>query len=154
MLNHMVQKGSTVLFIAVTLALAGVSLLLAYHGSVERQSFKAFYCAGVAVKERADPYRVEPLRACERRLAPSNLPDGYVEPAPLPGYAMAPFGALAMLSPRLAALLFATLLALAATLSACALVSTSTRSLAALGCGASRISPSIDCTTTEPSERT
>lgn len=121
MLNHMVRKGSTILFIAVTLALAGVSLLLAYHGSVERQSFKAFYCAGVAVKERADPYRVEPLRACERQLAPSDLPDGYVEPAPLPGYAMAPFGALAMLSPRLAALLFAALLALAATLSACAL---------------------------------
>lgn len=121
MLNPMARKGSAVLFVAVTLALAGVALLLAARGSVERQSFKAFYCAGVAVKERVDPYRVEPLRACERRLAPSDLPDGYVEPAPLPGYAMAPFGALAMLSPRLASMLFAVLLVLAATLSACAL---------------------------------
>jgi hypothetical protein len=121
MLNHMGRKASTVLFIAVTLALAGAALLLAGHGSVERQSFKAFYCAGVAVKDHADPYLVEPLRACERRLAPSDLPDGYVEPAPMPGYAMAPFAALARLSPRVAALLFAALLALAATLSACAL---------------------------------
>lgn len=118
MLNHMARKGSAVLFVAVTLALAAVALLLAARGSVERQSFKAFYCAGVAVKERADPYRVEPLRACERRLAPSDLPDGYVEPAPLPGYAMAPFGALAMFSPRLASLLFTALLVLAAVFSA------------------------------------
>src|SRR5579863_317064 len=114
-------KGSRLLFAGVTLALLGVALLLALRGNVERQSFKAFYCAGTTVKERAEPYTAEPLRACERRLAPSTLPDGYVEPAPLPGYAIAPLAALAVLPPKLASVLFSILLVLAAAAAAYAL---------------------------------
>lgn len=112
------RTGSNAVFIGVALALVAAALFLSAHGNVERSSFKAFYCAGLAVKERVDPYRVEPLRSCERRLAPSTLPDGYVEPAPLPGYAMAPFAALATLSPKLASAIFAILLVLASSLAA------------------------------------
>jgi hypothetical protein len=105
-------------FAALSLVLVLGTFALADHGYVERQSFKAFYCAGVAVRERRDPYRVEPLRSCERRLAPSALPSGYVEPAPLPGYALIPFAALSVLPPKAAAILFAIALALATVLSA------------------------------------
>jgi hypothetical protein len=112
------RTGSNATFVGVVLALVAAALFLSAHGTVERASFKAFYCAGVAVKERVDPYRVEPLRSCERRLAPSTLPDGYVEPAPLPGYAMTPFAALAMLPPRLASVIFAISLVLASALAA------------------------------------
>lgn len=117
----MERTGSNAIFVGVALALVGAALFLSAHGNVERASFKAFYCAGQAVKERVDPYKVEPLRSCERRLAPSTLPDGYVEPAPLPGYAMMPFAALAMLPPRLASVIFAILLVLASALAACVL---------------------------------
>lgn len=105
-------------FAALSLVLGLAAFALADHGYVERQSFKAFYCAGAAVRERRDPYRVEPLRACERRLAPSTLPSGYVEPAPLPSYALIPFAALSALPPKPAVLLFAVTLALATVLSA------------------------------------
>lgn len=105
-------------FAALSLVLVLAAFALADHGYVERQSFKAFYCAGASVRERRDPYRVEPSRTCERRLAPSTLPSGYVEPAPLPSYALIPFAALSVLPPKAAAELFAVALALAAVLSA------------------------------------
>jgi hypothetical protein len=101
-------------FAVVAIAFVIVAAALARHGVVQHQSFKAFYCAGEAVRERRDPYRVEPLRSCERRVAAIDAPEGYVEPAPLPGYALVPFAALAALPVRTAALLFAVLLALAA----------------------------------------
>ncbi|HTJ24780.1 MAG TPA: glycosyltransferase 87 family protein [Candidatus Limnocylindria bacterium] len=100
-------------FAVVAIAFVIVAAALARHGVVQHQSFKAFYCAGEAVRERRDPYRVEPLRSCERRVAAIDAPEGYVEPAPLPGYALVPFAALAALPVRTAALLFAVLLALA-----------------------------------------
>lgn len=62
-------------------------------------SFKAFYCSGRTVLERANPYEIEPLRSCEQKVAPGALPSYAVEPAPLPGYAMAPWAALALLPP-------------------------------------------------------
>jgi hypothetical protein len=113
----MESSAGKIAFAAISLALAFAALGLAYRGNVGHQSFKAFYCAGEAVRERQDPYRVEPLRSCERRVAPSDKPDGYVEPAPLPGYALAVFG-LAAVPYRLAAALFALLLAIAAIASA------------------------------------
>jgi hypothetical protein len=81
--------------------------------------FGAFYCGGKTVLQRQDPYRVQPLLDCERRLAAvdrrwnSNLIEG-VSAVPLPGYAFLPLAALAMLPPRLAVLVFGFLL-LAAT---------------------------------------
>jgi hypothetical protein len=58
--------------------------------------FPEFYCAGEAVLQHADPYRVEPLRTCIHRVHPPATDASWVvTPAPLPGYALAPFAALA-----------------------------------------------------------
>ncbi len=105
-------------FAGASIVLAIAALALVRHGEVGRQSFKAFYCAGTAVKERRNPYLVEPMRSCERQIAPSTEPDGYVEPAPLPGYALVPFALLATLPAKAAAAIFAIFLVLAAVLSA------------------------------------
>jgi hypothetical protein len=62
--------------------------------------FSAFYCAGRAVFQGADPYTVEPLRTCEQSVAP-GLRNGknptLVLPAPLPGYALVAFVPLSVL---------------------------------------------------------
>lgn len=85
-------------------------------------SFKTFYCAGATINAGHDPYRVEPLRSCERAFNPkSELPAQLVEPAPLPGYALAPFALLARLSPNAAQLAFTIAVLLAALLAAAAL---------------------------------
>ena len=55
-----------------------------------------WYCAGQAVNEGADPYLVEPLRSCEIRNG-STRKYPWVEPAPLPGYALAGYALLARL---------------------------------------------------------
>jgi Glycosyltransferase family 87 len=115
------KTASKLAFAVLAVALAAAAFLLAARGQVERQSFKAFYCAGTAVRERQDPYRVEPLRSCERTIERAAMPAGYVEPAPLPGYALVPFAALSMLPPRAAAVLLALALALAAIVAARAL---------------------------------
>ena len=107
-----------VAFTAISLVLAIAALALADHGNVQRQSFKAFYCAGVALNERSNPYLVEPLRGCERTVADSPKTDAHVEPAPLPGYVLAGFSVLAKLPPKLAAQIFSLTLVLAAILSA------------------------------------
>jgi len=54
--------------------------------------FRAFYCAGEAIRAGRDPYRVEPLRSCEVRESASmglSVYRGLVVPAPLPTYALA-----------------------------------------------------------------
>lgn len=55
--------------------------------------FRAFYCAGAAVANDRDPYRTEPMRTCQN--AARGFPAGrglrFAVPAPLPGYAIAPF---------------------------------------------------------------
>jgi hypothetical protein len=106
---------------ALSVLVVTAALALGVRGDVGHQSFKAFYCAGTAVRERSDPYRVEPLRSCERGFESKPMPAGYVEPAPLPGYDLAAFALLSVLPPRLAAALVAVALALAAVLSARAL---------------------------------
>jgi glycosyl transferase family 87 len=60
--------------------------------------FRAFYCAGFVANDRADPYRAEPLRTCERSVG-DQYPraSNVVLPAPLPGYVVALFGLLARL---------------------------------------------------------
>jgi hypothetical protein len=55
--------------------------------------FRAFYCAGAAVADHRDPYRTEPLRTCQNtaRGFPAGRGLRFAVPAPLPGYAIAPF---------------------------------------------------------------
>lgn len=71
--------------------------------------------------KRADPYRIEPLRSCEHRVAPGVNPPDVVEPAPLPGYALAPFAVSAYLPYRFAALLMVVALLASVAISAVAL---------------------------------
>lgn len=77
--------------------LAGSVLMFSWRHGPPPTSFKAFYCAGYVVDHHGDPYRVEPLRSCEHTVAPGTFPDFAVEPAPLPGYAIAPFAVMAVL---------------------------------------------------------
>lgn len=78
--------------------------------------FRAFYCAGAAIAERADPYRQEPLHACELAASPPATPEflrGVALPAPLPPHALLPFVPLSRLPFPVAVALF-TALSLAA----------------------------------------
>src|SRR5580692_9602574 len=118
MMNVVGKSIGNVAFAAVSLLVTLAAFALGARGDVGHQSFKAFYCAGVAVRERRDPYRVEPLRSCERDFEREPMPAGYVEPAPLPGYVLLPFALLSKLPPKQAAELFCVLLALAAIASA------------------------------------
>jgi len=77
------------------------------------KDFNAFYCAGAALDEHANPYLNEPLGSCESAPKPLDLyapPPHLVYPAPLPGYALAVFGALARLPYGAAALLWVVVL--------------------------------------------
>ena len=67
--------------------------------------FADFYCAGWAIDQRADPYRYEPLHACEHRV---NVGNGFraglfasnppvAVPAPQPPFDFVPYAALARL---------------------------------------------------------
>ncbi len=107
------RTGDTLGFIGVSLLIITLSFMLARGGTPERSSFKAFYCAGAAIDAHRDPYLVEPLRSCERHFVAKELPPGYVEPAPLPGYTLALFGPLARLPAVVAAEVFCAILALA-----------------------------------------
>ena len=83
-----------------TFLVAAVSYAALRHASFVADNaldFKAFYCAGEAVLKHADPYRVEPLRACMHRLEPRYSPAWLVTPAPFPGYVLALFAAFAKL---------------------------------------------------------
>ena len=74
--------------------------------------FRAFYCAGRAVDAGADPYRVQPLLACERTVGEvisTNL--NAVVPAPLPPFALGLFAALGQLGFGQAALVWSLLIA-------------------------------------------
>jgi hypothetical protein len=89
---------------------AATALLYATHGpSYLMGDFRAFYCAGSAIAQRADPYLEEPLRSCEEAAAPPAEPAflrGVAIPAPLPPYALAAFVPLSRLPFALAAGLY------------------------------------------------
>ena len=68
-----------------------------YSESPSINAFRAFYCAGRAVQDRRDPYRVEPLRSCELAVFAKHSAAGVVEPAPFPPFVLAGFALLAML---------------------------------------------------------
>lgn len=78
------------------------------------RDFDAFYCAGASVDAGADPYRAEPIGACERRdkgeILHGNLP--VTVPAPLPPYDLAVFARIARLSYTNAVILWTALIAL------------------------------------------
>ncbi|MGD0474855.1 MAG: hypothetical protein ABSB70_16795 [Candidatus Velthaea sp.] len=101
-------------------SLAIVAVIILMGGFLGQTRFRAasyfpqpdsavWYCAGKAVNERADPYLVEPLRSCEIRNDP-NYRYPWVEPAPLPGYALAAFALMARLPFPLARILWLYLL--------------------------------------------
>jgi hypothetical protein len=52
-------------------------------------SWHVWYCAAEIVSRHRDPYLVEPLRACEHRLATIGFQSWAVAPFPLPGYTLA-----------------------------------------------------------------
>lgn len=85
-----------------SLTLLGPRLVLAATDSpiTNPTDFRAFYCGGAVVGMRADPYRVQPLMACEQHaLATFKLTmlPNFVLPAPLPPYALFGFAAIARL---------------------------------------------------------
>jgi hypothetical protein len=100
------RSGSALSFTAVALVCIAAAFALFRHGDLFRASYKAFYCAGQVVQAGKDPYLVQPLAACEHRAAAEPLPPDYVEPAPLPGFALAPFAILGSLSKGASAALF------------------------------------------------
>ncbi|MHB8147072.1 MAG: glycosyltransferase family 87 protein [Vulcanimicrobiaceae bacterium] len=75
--------------------------------------FGIFYCAGRAIDAHADPYRVEPLRTCERSVWEPGYLEGYAEPAASPGYALPVFALLSRLPFTTAKLLWLLLLSTA-----------------------------------------
>lgn len=98
----------------------------AHNGSLFGD-FRAFYCAGSVVLHGGDPYLAAPLSGCEMTPQPFSLyqaRDGVVLPAPLPGYALLPFVALALVPFPLASFLW-----LAILLAACAIAWRSLSSL-------------------------
>ncbi len=108
-----------VTLLAVVLAMGGLfgKRGLVLTSNFEQSATTVWYCAGEAVNEHADPYRVEPLRSCEKRYEPiRKLP--WVEPAPLPGYALAAFSLMARLPFALARTLWFYLLIAAVVVSA------------------------------------
>ena len=75
--------------------------------------FRAFYCAGKAIAQGANPYLEEPLRACESVAGPPREPvvlRSVALPAPLPPHALLLFVPLGMLPFPLAAGLYCALL--------------------------------------------
>ena len=104
------------------LVTAFIGLSLAGFLSVFPQrysDFRAFYCSGRVVLAGADPYREEPLHACEHSLQSrllSPLPAQVTIPAPYPGYVLAIFSFVARLpfEPAAIAWTLASCLALAA----------------------------------------
>jgi Glycosyltransferase family 87 len=81
--------------------------------------FRAFYCAGSAIAQGANPYLEEPLHGCERTAGPPAEPSfmrGIALPAPLPPYALLLFVPFSRLPFPLAAALFGALLLVASAL--------------------------------------
>ncbi|HYW54372.1 MAG TPA: glycosyltransferase 87 family protein [Dongiaceae bacterium] len=80
--------------------------------------FRAFYCAGAAIAQHANPYLEEPLRGCEAQAGPPAEPAflrPVALPAPLPPYALALFVPFGLLPFPLAAVLYGLLMIAAMT---------------------------------------
>ncbi len=106
------------------LALGMQTALVARTGFV-MGDFRAFYCAARVAMHGADPYRAEPLGACERSSEPRIFREKnfrVIVPAPLPGYAIGALAPLALLPFAAAAAIWAVLLFLGWLASVAALV--------------------------------
>lgn len=97
----------TVLFTAFALLALTIVLLgprLAAPGTdtplTNPTDFRAFYCGGAAIAVGGDPYRVQPLMACEQAALKTfglvMIPN-FVLPAPLPPYALSLFAGFSLL---------------------------------------------------------
>jgi len=102
--NQKVSIPARVQHLAVAAAMMAFAALLLVRPEVRPSTllrdFNAFYCAGASIDRGADPYRAEPLGACERAPRPAGFGQGMANlamPAPLPPYALAPFTLLAKL---------------------------------------------------------
>jgi hypothetical protein len=96
---------------------AAFCLLLAFDPATRPtgvlRDFNAFYCAGSALAQGADPYLAEPLGSCERIAQPAPLGTGRAAlavPAPLPPYVLGLFALLAHLPYPVAALVWCAVL--------------------------------------------
>lgn len=84
--------------LALVFLVADLAVPLAIDAGLRACDFAAFYCAGEAVANGADPYRVMPLAACEHRVATGPFFAALgVMPAPLPPYVMAALRIVAMI---------------------------------------------------------
>lgn len=104
---------------ALALLAAGCGFFISSNADRGAYDFQAFYCAGAAVRAHADPYKAQPLGACERRVTSGTyaaLPADVILPAPQPGYDLAAFEAISALPFDRAKALFGALLAIALTL--------------------------------------
>ena len=97
-------------WLCVPVLLAGMIVLsLRQPSSYLMGDFRAFYCAGSAIALGADPYREQPLHACELRAGPPAEPAALrvaAIPAPLPPHALLAFVPLSRLPFATAALVF------------------------------------------------
>lgn len=104
-------------FLIALLLLAGCcGFFILRSGGRGSYDFQAFYCAGTAARMDADPYRAQPLGACEHRQTGGTyaaLSPGLVLPAPQPGYDVAGFAVLSMLPFAAAKAVWGALLAMA-----------------------------------------
>lgn len=113
------------------IALAAICTLLPFAGQLYGDraggwlmvDFRAYYCAALAQRERANPYFVQPLQDCERTTpAPYyHAPANVAVPAPYPPYVLAFFAPLTLLPFAAAAMFWWLLLAGCLGLSAYAL---------------------------------
>jgi hypothetical protein len=119
-------------FIVLLAAISARDLMRLGHDLpwLQMHDFQDFYCAGDAVDHHANPYRYEPLHACEHRV--SDLPmirehSAVVVPAPQPPYDFPPFMALAALPFATAKLAYAFAIAAIVFVAAWALSTTGVR---------------------------
>lgn len=75
--------------------------------------FRAFYCAGAALRAHADPYQTEPLHTCERTQTDQRFSlfvRDVTLPAPQPGYDIAGFAVLSLFPFKVASRIWIVLL--------------------------------------------
>jgi hypothetical protein len=88
------------IFAAIVLCIAAQTALRPHASLFDAVGldFRAFYCSGEAVAHGANPYTVEPLRACEHRVQwGAGWPKDLAIPSPLPAYDLALLAVLAHL---------------------------------------------------------